>query len=841
MFTNTFIIHMDHETQKRTLLEEQLRREQVPYEFVSAVDGQNDDLSQYTFSVLSSWSEPFTRKTVTRGEIGCALSHYRLWERIVRDQLPYTLILEDDAVLCSDFLRKSEVLQSFSYEFMYLGRKPLHTDEIAITPSIVRAKYSYGTHAYVLSYEGAQKLLKGNYLQHLIPIDEYLPLIYDADYPHKEYISYFTPVPLVAYSVTPLLVDIQAGELYKSTTYHTDPYTSSSSEDYLVLSVGTSPNDALSRFEHSCQTYGHPYKILGRNTEWKGGVMANGPGGGQKINFLYEELSTWSEQELERIVLFTDSYDVFFVAHRKEVLEKYHALNTSSILFSTEPTCWPDPELACKYPSPHYLNSGGFIGKASLILSILTRVEDSIDDQLYYTLHFLQGSPIVLDLTCSIFQTLNQSPVELKPNGRVQNQCSQPCILHGNGPPHVKRYVNSLENYLLGWSSTYSYCVTKQLTTHPLVYVCTDTLPSLVYPQNRLIHRSLPLDKVVSNFLSTDAEYLLVIEPAYVLTNPTTLTHLLNMKKTIVGPMLKKVTNEWWSNFWGDITEHGYYHRSFDYMDIVQYKKRAVWNVPYLTGVYLIQRSFLELHPDVYASTSMDMDMAFAKYVRDANYFMYVSNLEPYGYIEEPLSFTSLTTLWVSEYLHPDYRANQNQLETICEEKCQDVFYFPLFTKQFCDELIRLCEENNSWSSGRSDVIDTRLNTYENIPTRDIHLHQMKLDALWEDILFRYIAPVASKMYHQYTTKGVNIAFVAKYSMDGQRELKPHHDASTYTVNICLNDDFEGGGCHFIRQNYFLEHRQVGYVSMHPGRLTHYHEGRQLTAGTRYILVSFIQ
>lgn len=838
---------MDHEIQKRSLLEEQLRREQVPYEFVSAVDGQNGDLSQYTFSVLSSWSEPFTRKTMTKGEIGCALSHYRLWERIVQDQLPYTLILEDDVVLCSDFLAKSNVLQSFpSYDLMYLGRRPLRSDEIAMTSTIVRAKYSYGTHAYVLSYQGAQKLLQGDYIRHLIPIDEYLSLIYDATYPHQEYISCFTPIPLLAYSVTPLLVDIQSGQLYKSTTYHTDPYTCTSSESYMVLSVGTSPNDALSRFEHSCKTYGHPYKILGRNTEWTGGIMANGPGGGTKINLLYDELMTWSEQELERIVLFTDSYDVFFVAHRKEILEKYHTLmkNTpNSILFSTEPTCWPEPELAPNYPSPHYLNSGGFIGKANVILSILTRVDNRIDDQLYYTMHFLNGSPIVLDKTCTIFQTLNHSPVQVQGNGRVLNQGSQPCILHGNGPPSVKRYLHSLENYLMGWSTTYNYCVTKQLTSFPLVYVCSDTLPSLRYPSNRLLHRSMHLNTVVCDFLSTDAEYLLVIEPLYVLTNPTTLTQLLNMNKTIVGPMLKKTTNEWWSNFWGDITETGYYQRSSDYIDIIQYKKKAVWNVPYLTGVYLIQRSFLELHPNVYADTSMDIDMAFAKYVRDANYFMYVSNLEPYGYIEdvETPSFYTLTSSWESEYLHPEYRMHRDQLDAICEEKCKDVFYFPLFTSTFCKELIRLCEENNCWSNGRSDVIDSRLNNYENVPTRDIHLHQLNLDALWKDIVFKYIAPVASKMYHSYKTKGINISFVVKYSMDGQRELKPHHDASTYTVNICLNDEFEGGGCHFIRQDCLLEHRQVGYVSIHPGRLTHYHEGRQITAGTRYILVSFIE
>jgi hypothetical protein len=33
---------------------------------------------------------------------------------------------------------------------------------------------------------------------------------------------------------------------------------------------------------------------------------------------------------------------------------------------------------------------------------------------------------------------------------------------------------------------------------------------------------------------------------------------------------------------------------------------------------------------------------------------------------------------------------------------------------------------------------------------------------------------------------------------------------------------------------------QVGWLFMHPGRLTHYHEGLYTTKGTRYIMISFV-
>ena len=86
------------------------------------------------------------------------------------------------------------------------------------------------------------------------------------------------------------------------------------------------------------------------------------------------------------------------------------------------------------------------------------------------------------------------------------------------------------------------------------------------------------------------------------------------------------------------------------------------------------------------------------------------------------------------------------------------------------------------------------------------------------------------------------MAFVVKYTPDNQAGLSPHHDSSTYTINIALNDSskYNGGGCRFIRQNFVLKNQLVGMCCMHPGRLTAYHEGLPVTSGIRYILVSFI-
>ena len=51
---------------------------------------------------------------------------------------------------------------------------------------------------------------------------------------------------------------------------------------------------------------------------------------------------------------------------------------------------------------------------------------------------------------------------------------------------------------------------------------------------------------------------------------------------------------------------------------------------------------------------------------------------------------------------------------------------------------------------------------------------------------------------------------------------------------------FQGGGCRFLRYDCQVVDTRMGWIFMHPGRLTHYHEGLQTTKGTRYIMISFV-
>ena len=237
---------------------------------------------------------------------------------------------------------------------------------------------------------------------------------------------------------------------------------------------------------------------------------------------------------------------------------------------------------------------------------------------------------------------------------------------------------------------------------------------------------------------------------------------------------------------------------------------------------------------------------------------MYLDNTEVYGYIYEGIKdiipgkalhkelylFESAKHIWVKKYLHPDfYNAIDNWEKLPVEEPCEWAFEFPFVNELFCDQLVDEVNNINEWSpGGNKEITDKRINNVENVPTVDIHMAQIGFRKQWESIIHTYISKLVSYLYAPFKTNGLNIAFVVKYEMGNQEHLNPHHDASVYSINITLNTpgvDFTGGGTRFVKQNKSVQVKK-GWALIHPGRLTHYHEGLPITKGKRFIFVSFV-
>jgi hypothetical protein len=234
----------------------------------------------------------------------------------------------------------------------------------------------------------------------------------------------------------------------------------------LILSVATESTDGLKLFIKSLEYYKFKHKILGLGLKWNGGDMSNGPGGGQKINLLKEELNSWDiSKQKSTVVLFTDSYDVVFAAPPEVILDNYNNFGIDTVLFSSEKSCWPNKDLSQDYPQTSseykYLNSGGFIGLAYNIINIINEncILDTDDDQLYFTKIFLSKKyNIKLDYECKIFQTLNCATSDINIDyfkKQVQNKICKttPNVIHGNGPSCIKNYL--LKKFSLFFNDDY--------------------------------------------------------------------------------------------------------------------------------------------------------------------------------------------------------------------------------------------------------------------------------------------------------------------------------------------------------------------------------------------------
>nr|CAD7196666.1 unnamed protein product [Timema douglasi] len=325
--------------------------------------------------------------------------------------------------------------------------------------------------------------------------------------------------------------------------YNKQSHVPSLNRDFLLVTVATNQTDGYKRFIRSAKIYDIPVKVLGMGEKWKGGDIRNGAAGGFKVNLLKKELAKF-QNDKEKIILFTDSYDVVVLASADAILDQFERFN-ARVLFSTEGFCWPDESLASKYPTvtrgKRFLNSGGFIGYASELYRLITssKVDDTDDDQLFYTKIYLNEKlrnkhKIKLDHKAEVFQCLNGavSDVELRFKGReayLQNTAynTVPLVVHGNG--RSKMVLNTLGNYLAkSWNSE-DGCLScwddsilledKHPSTYPVVLIAVfieqatpfleeflAKLNKLEYPKDKIhffVHNAVKYhSKLVEEFLS---------------------------------------------------------------------------------------------------------------------------------------------------------------------------------------------------------------------------------------------------------------------------------------------------------------------------------------------------
>lgn len=119
------------------------------------------------------------------GQIGCALSHYNLWNKISRLKVPYSIICEDDANIKANTKTKQKINNAMKEvlkispkpDLLYIGHNrrnsKINTKEI-VTKHWSKAKKNCGNFCYAISPEGCNKLMTKIFPLKDRPIDNWI-------------------------------------------------------------------------------------------------------------------------------------------------------------------------------------------------------------------------------------------------------------------------------------------------------------------------------------------------------------------------------------------------------------------------------------------------------------------------------------------------------------------------------------------------------------------------------------------------------------------------------------------------------------------------------------------
>jgi collagen beta-1,O-galactosyltransferase len=96
-FDEVYLINLNRRPERLRKMEEILHLVGIRFNRIEAVDGQNLTQAQLSsMEFMPGYLDPFHKRPMKLGEIGCFLSHYKVWEDITHNEHQRSIVLEDD-------------------------------------------------------------------------------------------------------------------------------------------------------------------------------------------------------------------------------------------------------------------------------------------------------------------------------------------------------------------------------------------------------------------------------------------------------------------------------------------------------------------------------------------------------------------------------------------------------------------------------------------------------------------------------------------------------------------------------------------------------------------------
>ena len=167
-----YIVNLKKDKNRRENIIREVNKQNLNnYEIIDAVDG--NKLSQNELDIATFKNKknlnPWNSK-MSPSQIGCALSHIKVYEKFIKTEFELALILEDDAIFIRDFNNnlKQLILKNFKFrkQIVLLSElKEFHGKALdaADNYEIVNVSNAFFTHAYMINKEAARSIISFNY------------------------------------------------------------------------------------------------------------------------------------------------------------------------------------------------------------------------------------------------------------------------------------------------------------------------------------------------------------------------------------------------------------------------------------------------------------------------------------------------------------------------------------------------------------------------------------------------------------------------------------------------------------------------------------------------------
>ncbi|MDX2426195.1 MAG: glycosyltransferase family 25 protein [Cycloclasticus sp.] len=182
-----FIINLAHSVERKIFMRQLFEKQRLSSEFIKAIDGRLLGACEISGVYSKKKTIGSIGRELSANEIGCALSHKGVYQKIVDEGIELALILEDDVDFDKELLDVLNLVDKFpaDWEIVLLGHHAGASRQSSTAGSLWGRKYlssayklirpcelACGAYGYLISQQGAVKLL--NDLECIAkPLDHY--------------------------------------------------------------------------------------------------------------------------------------------------------------------------------------------------------------------------------------------------------------------------------------------------------------------------------------------------------------------------------------------------------------------------------------------------------------------------------------------------------------------------------------------------------------------------------------------------------------------------------------------------------------------------------------------